>query len=57
MSHEGIRIISAEEAAKAGLLDVSFKELASGMVLAEDVYSTSGTLILARGAVTSAPCC
>lgn len=39
----------SDETVKGGLVDVSFKELRSGMVLAEDVYSTHGTLILARG--------
>jgi CheY-like chemotaxis protein len=39
----------SNETVKGALADVSFKELRSGMVLAEDVYSTSGTLILARG--------
>jgi response regulator RpfG family c-di-GMP phosphodiesterase len=39
----------SNESVKGALADVSFKELRSGMVLAEDVYSTNGTLILARG--------
>ncbi|MET0389767.1 MAG: HD domain-containing phosphohydrolase [Polyangiales bacterium] len=41
--------LAANETAHRGLMDVSFRDLQAGMVLAEDVYSTSGTLILARG--------
>ncbi|MEY4580386.1 MAG: hypothetical protein RL701_5089 [Pseudomonadota bacterium] len=39
----------SNESVKGELAEVSFRDLRSGMVLAEDVYSTSGTLILARG--------
>jgi response regulator RpfG family c-di-GMP phosphodiesterase len=39
----------SNDAVKGELAEVSFRDLRAGMVLAEDVYSTNGTLILARG--------
>jgi CheY-like chemotaxis protein len=41
------KVIDAEGSGR--LADVTFTELRDGMVLAEDVYSAAGTLLLARG--------
>jgi CheY-like chemotaxis protein len=39
----------SKEASVGGLADIDLNELRDGMVLAEDVYNASGTLLLARG--------
>jgi CheY-like chemotaxis protein len=44
-----LRTLVASETSKGRVADVLFKDLRDGMVLDEDVYSASGTLILARG--------
>ena len=38
-----------QDGVKGGVVEISFRELRTGMVLAEDLYTSSGTLILARG--------
>ena len=46
---DALSSLVAEEHVKGGVVEVSFRELRTGMVLAEDLYSSTGTLILARG--------
>ena len=41
--------LTAKESNNAKLIEVNLYELRDGMVLADDVYSSSGTLLLARG--------
>ena len=41
--------LMARESSTVRLLEISLHELRDGMVLAEDVYSSAGTLLLARG--------
>jgi hypothetical protein len=44
-----LRALVASETTRGRVAEIAFKDLRDGMVLAEDVYSASGTLILARG--------
>jgi response regulator RpfG family c-di-GMP phosphodiesterase len=46
---EAFSLLTAGENAAGKLKDVSLLELRVGMVLAEDIYTSSGTLLLARG--------
>jgi hypothetical protein len=46
---EAFSALAAGENATGKLKDVTLIELRDGMVLAEDIYTTSGTLLLARG--------
>ena len=46
---DALTTLVAKDGVKGGVTEVSFRDLRAGMVLAEDVYSSSGTLILARG--------
>jgi hypothetical protein len=39
----------AAESSSVRVVEVSLQELRDGMVLAEDVFATNGTLLLARG--------
>jgi len=41
--------LASKESSSGQLLEIALHELRDGMVLAEDVYNTNGTLLLARG--------
>lgn len=46
---DALTTLVAKDGVKGAVAEISFRELRAGMILAEDVYSTKGTLILARG--------
>jgi hypothetical protein len=46
---EALSELVAAESSPARVIDVALADLRPGMVLAEDVYSSTGTLLLARG--------
>mgnify|MGYP003546810637 CR=1 FL=1 len=46
---EALSTLVHQDGVKGSVVEVSFRELRTGMVLAEDLYGASGTLILARG--------